>query len=146
MTNENNFTLTYAGVVRSLDSFVGCSTVTTLAIRVTHVGVYGKTSTAETATENASQSIVTLYDSQTGRPVRGVSDYTSRARAGLEMSQLRQWKWYNSGSYDTFDEKDIVYVRKTGGNTCPDPSTEASSYDIVVQGFCRFTRLPPACS
>jgi len=142
---ENNYTLNYPGVVQGLNQFVSCTSGATLAVRVTHVGVFGKTSTAETIEGNASHSIVTMYDSYTGRSVRGVSDYTKRARAGIQMSMLRQLKWYNLGSLDTFDEKDIVYFRKTGANTCPDPTSETNSYDVVVRGFVRFTAQPGTC-
>lgn len=147
VNKENNYTLRYPGVAAALDSFVGGSNVSELSFRVTHVGFYGKTSTEETTSGNASQSIVTIYDAYSGRSVRGVSDYTRRARAGLELPFLKQMKWFNQGNRDVgiIPELSIAYFRKTGGNTCIDPSTEGSSYDLIVRGYVRFTRTPAAC-
>jgi len=141
ITKDNNYTLNYPGVTNALISSVGSSTY---SIRVTHVGIYGDTSVAPTADKTGVQYIINLSDAYSGRYVRGVSDLTRRARAGLQMSHLRQWKWYDQGNRDVISEKDIAYVRYSASNACPTDDALAN-LDIVVRGFVRFTRNVGSC-
>lgn len=144
ISKETNYTLKYSGVYQAIKSGLGA--FPSMALRVTHVGVYGKTSTQETVGGNASQSIVNIVDSRTGRSVRGISDYTKRARAGLVLSDLGQVSWYNAGSLSSARDEDIAYLRKTGASICPDDDKEGSSYDIVVRGFCRIAYNVQGCT
>jgi hypothetical protein len=136
--------LDYPGVLQGIRTGTGV-TAQPFAVRVTHVGLYGGTSAPASSTGDPGvQSIVSLTDANTGRSVRGVSSYAERARAGLVMSHLRQWKWYDSGNRDTIGEKDIAYIRYSAGNTCP-TDAQSNNFDIVVRGFVRFTRNITSC-
>jgi len=123
--------------------FVGAAT---LALRVTHIGIYGRVSTPETTTAVSSQSTIVLEDAYTGRQVRGISTPVKRARAGIQLSELRRMRWYDAGNIGTISEQDLAYFRVTDTSSCFDFSTGATGYDIVVRGFARLSRNIGTCS
>lgn len=144
LSKANNFTLNYGGVVAGLRLTYSLGTDANLAIRVTHVGVYGSTSSPVTSSQEASQYIITLTEASSGRAERGVSDAVHRARAGFVVPHLRQWKWYDSGNRDTIAEKDIAYIRAAYNSGCPE-DTQQNALDIIVKGYYRISRNIGTC-
>lgn len=141
----DNDKLTYSGVLTAFRRTL-TQTAMALSFRVTHVAVYGNTSTLNTdlGTKPSQADYVAVEDAYTGREVRGSSTPTVRARAGIALSPLKAMKWYNSANFDSIPEKDIVYIRTGMSSAClPDDSTQA--YTIVVRGFCRIPRRNGSC-
>lgn len=142
---ENSYRLTYPGVNSALRTMFDFAATTKWAIRVTHVGIYGRTSTAETNEAASEQNLIMLSDLYTGRQVRGVSDYTKRARAGFEAAEIRKMSWYSEGDPDSFPLPVLADIR-VGNNTVQCPVENGNAYNIVVKGFVRFTRAVSGCA
>lgn len=138
-------TLTYSKVFAALVQSFSMGTAT-LALRVTHIGIYGRVSTPETTTAVSSQSTIVLEDAYTGRQVRGISTPVKRARAGIQLSELRRMRWYDAGNIGTISEQDLAYFRVTDTSSCFDFATGATGYDIVVRGFARLSRNIGTCT